>query len=819
MKTIFTSLVICFSFLLSAQEKGASPIQSAVGSPQSAVTRAVVVGISDYQNNEIPDLHFAHRDAEAFAQYLRSDAGGNLDEDHLKLLTNKQATTAQFAAALDWLIDESKKGDKVIIYFSGHGDVERKTRTQLGFLLTWDSPPKMYVAGAFPIFYLQEVVSTLSLDNKAKVVIITDACRSGKLAGGGVNGSQLTNANLSQQFANEIKIMSCQPNEYSIEGEQWGGGRGAFSYHLMDGLYGMADRNTDAKVTLSEIDRYLEDHVTPEVAPISQVPMTVGLKTEHLADVDAAVLQKIKMGKTRQINTMAVVETRGIEDEVLAITDSLTREKYYAWKKAMAEKEFFEPEGTCADDLYNILSKEPSLARLHNHMKRNYAAALQDDVQQVVNQYLYASHREFTGDRNVRMSRYRRIVKQLEKAIEILGQDHYMYSSLTGRKIWVESMIFGWESGKWGKNIRYNPEDSVFIYKQRNMLLKSLEFEPDAAYVLSNLGGNYMYNHRNEEEFQKGIECYYKAVQIAPTWGQPFQNISNIYERSNQHDKALEYINKALATEPDGPFVLYEWGSFYLRSGKIDTAAWALHKAISIDSTYASALYNYANCIYLLGKRSQADSLFQQLVALDSSSHIDMNSVGWFYKNHGEYERAEHYLKLCIDLKKDLYHPYANLAVLYLSFDQPEKTIGILKEGLVQNPNQQMLTEMDVVMSYFSHSQQEAKIKFEEAAKLNPAFLKVWEYFEQIHQEEFAKAVLTWKEFDGELQTWYIVHTYLGALVQNGDMDKAIDLLNQSQPYSLNYQLVTTYQLLEPLRKDQAYQDYLLRHFPEKTKH
>ena len=39
--------------------------------------------------------------------------------------------------------------------------------------------------------------------------------------------------------------MSCQPNEYSIEGEQWGGGRGAFSYHLVDALYGLADANAD----------------------------------------------------------------------------------------------------------------------------------------------------------------------------------------------------------------------------------------------------------------------------------------------------------------------------------------------------------------------------------------------------------------------------------------------------------------------------------------------------------------------------------------------------------------------------------------------
>ncbi|MBK7305024.1 MAG: hypothetical protein IPI90_17740 [Saprospiraceae bacterium] len=46
------------------------------------------------------------------------------------------------------------------------------------------------------------------------------------------------------------KILSCQPNEFSLEGEQWGGGRGVFSYHLVDGLFGLADRNNDGLITL-----------------------------------------------------------------------------------------------------------------------------------------------------------------------------------------------------------------------------------------------------------------------------------------------------------------------------------------------------------------------------------------------------------------------------------------------------------------------------------------------------------------------------------------------------------------------------------------
>ena len=206
-------LILAFTFFIeaiNAQQKGASP-KPVLSGQQSVVsnTYAVVVGISDYQDPGIPDLRFADKDAEAFANYLRSDAGGKLDNDHLKVLINQQATMAQFGIALDWLMESAKEGDQVIIYFSGHGDVEKKTLTQPGFLLCWDAPARVYISGgAFALPMLQEVVSTISIQNKAKVIVITDACRSGKLAGSTVNGSQATASNLAKQFANEIKILS-----------------------------------------------------------------------------------------------------------------------------------------------------------------------------------------------------------------------------------------------------------------------------------------------------------------------------------------------------------------------------------------------------------------------------------------------------------------------------------------------------------------------------------------------------------------------------------------------------------------------------------
>ena len=106
MKYHLAIALLLFSLSLFAQQKGANPLpKSEIENPKSA-TYAVVVGISNYQSDNIPDLRFADKDAQAFANFLRSPAGGGLDEDHLKVLINEEATAGKVAANLYWLMDE-----------------------------------------------------------------------------------------------------------------------------------------------------------------------------------------------------------------------------------------------------------------------------------------------------------------------------------------------------------------------------------------------------------------------------------------------------------------------------------------------------------------------------------------------------------------------------------------------------------------------------------------------------------------------------------------------------------------------------------------
>jgi Caspase domain len=114
MKFCLLFLLVLTNAILFGQAKGATP---SINSKEHILnnkiqsTSAFVVGISDYQDKNIPDLKYADKDAEAFANYLRSNAGGKLDNEHMKVLINQQATMAQLAIALDWMIENAKEND------------------------------------------------------------------------------------------------------------------------------------------------------------------------------------------------------------------------------------------------------------------------------------------------------------------------------------------------------------------------------------------------------------------------------------------------------------------------------------------------------------------------------------------------------------------------------------------------------------------------------------------------------------------------------------------------------------------------------------
>lgn len=238
---------------------------------------ALVVGVSSYEY--VPpaaQLHFAHRDAEDFASFLGSFEGGSIPADHIRLLTNQDATLAQIRAALHtWLVDSAGPEDIVYFFYAGHGVLDDQDE---GYLLAQDSDPQNLHATSLSF---QELDDTLSKRLKAAlVVMVTDACHAGRLGWSSYSPSlpsQLNEplARIGQGDRAFLKLLASRPSERSFEDAQWDGGHGAFTYALLEGLRGAADLDGDHVIRASEAVDFASRRVS-EVTNALQHPRVAG---------------------------------------------------------------------------------------------------------------------------------------------------------------------------------------------------------------------------------------------------------------------------------------------------------------------------------------------------------------------------------------------------------------------------------------------------------------------------------------------------------------------------------------------------------------
>ncbi len=641
-------------------------------------TYAVVIGISDYQDEGIPDLKYAHKDAEAFASFLQSPAGGSLDEEQIVLLTNEYATRGSVLMELYGLLEKAKPRDKVIIYFSGHSDVETALVSQPGYLLVWDALPSYYAAsGTVSLLDLQEIVNTLTQKNQNKVILITDACRSGNLAGSRIDGPQRTTAALKEQFSNEVKILSCQANEYSVEGAQWGGGRGAFSFHLIDGLTGMADRNADLSVNLLEIERYLEDMVSREVAPINQLPVTVGDKNEILSFVDESVLNDLRKKRQANLPQITTLGSRAIEDLVFDLQDSITQEIYALFEKAIIEKRFLEPKAACADYYFQQMIQKPELKPLYSKITRNYAVALQDDAQQVLNQLLKSNTREITQSRIVKVQKYKNYPRYIERSAELLGEKHYMYDNLKARQYFFEGLLMWLE----------NPQskDKTFGQKIIDKYKLSLEYEEYAPHV-------HFYMQLCFSGVLEDPDSAYQhailATEQIETWTMPFAYMAFDYSKKYKaFDKAEILLEKALAIDSQDVFVLQSLAGLYYHLDDLEKAGLYYKKIIALDSSNAIAWQNLGVVYYQQEDYPNAKKSYQKSVETNPNQYLPYYYLGIIYNEEEDLQIAEEMFLKSIDFNKKFMSGRVELGYLYLGKEEYEKAERYFKEVLELYPN------------------------------------------------------------------------------------------------------------------------------------
>ena len=239
-----------------------SPARAEFANPQGV---AVVIGNRDYEHRDVPDVTFAHRDADAFSRYVVEVLG--YDPEHV--LDLRDATRRELFDALGtrsdphsllWSYLDPDGGSDVVVFYSGHG--VPGVNDGRGYLLPVDADPRAAEDDGYPIELLYRNVGGLGEARSVRVYL--DACFSGGSHEGGLirNASPVyVEASLPTGVAGKVTSLTAasgkQVASWDVEA-----GHGMFTHHLLDALYGGGDADGDGRVTAAEAKRYLDRHMT-----------------------------------------------------------------------------------------------------------------------------------------------------------------------------------------------------------------------------------------------------------------------------------------------------------------------------------------------------------------------------------------------------------------------------------------------------------------------------------------------------------------------------------------------------------------------------
>jgi uncharacterized caspase-like protein/tetratricopeptide (TPR) repeat protein len=581
---------------------------------------AVVIGISHYEN--VPpqaQLHFADRDAQDFAAFLRTPSGGGFPSDHIQVLLNDQAGLSAIRTALGtWLPRSAEKDDVVYIFFAGHGVTEGDHD---GYLLARDSDPQNLYATALSISELDKIITERLAARD--VVLIADACHAGNLgwASRGTAEEVLISrylAEIGQSGQGVFRLLASRPNERSYEDQQWGGGHGAFTYSLLEGLKGKADKDHDGVVRAAEVIEYLSS-VVPERTQALQHPEAAGhfdpamalaivdrpsptplppvssssLELQGTAGTEvyldnryfgrirptgALVLEALSTGPhelsvdppggetvTRQISLAAGRSVISLTMAVSKPPASASAPLVAAVRTAIAAGNILDAGG--AWDLYQQLVREDPREPQRLALEASLGTALEETGQRAINEYVRAPITELRRDIFHRAAQAFSDLERLRPGDQQLEAKQLFCA---GRALVVD-----------GK-----------FQQAASLLERAASVDPRAGYIQNALGITYERLNKNRE----AVRSFQSAVRLSPAWALPHLHLGLQFQARGENAAEKE-LKTAVNLDPRQPFLRETLAEYYRSRGQYKDAERELDTLIEVIPGYANA-YRELGALY-----------------------------------------------------------------------------------------------------------------------------------------------------------------------------------------------------------------------------
>jgi uncharacterized caspase-like protein len=250
----------------------------------------LAIGVSQYQDETVPDLQLAAKDARDFADLVATQEGGFYTDAEVRALLDSEATRGNILDALEWLEESAKSEDTAIIFIAGHGMSEDKQF----YFVPHDADDEKIRRSCVGF----DDVQTTATGLPSRTVVFLDACHSGGIGGGGAVSTEISAILAGWQKADSpngaVIYASSTGDQLSQEKLEWM--NGAFTKALLEGLKGDAHPAKAGPISVSLLENYVSRRVK-ELTKDQQTPTTT--RSMDMTDFDFFLAGDAKLEKVR----------------------------------------------------------------------------------------------------------------------------------------------------------------------------------------------------------------------------------------------------------------------------------------------------------------------------------------------------------------------------------------------------------------------------------------------------------------------------------------------------------------------------------------
>jgi len=169
------------------------------------------------------------------------------------------------------------------------------------------------------------------------------------------------------------------------------------------------------------------------------------------------------------------------------------------------------------------------------------------------------------------------------------------------------------------------------------------------------------YAYQSQSKYREALKNYsrYELVDDSDVWNS--KQMAQCYRALREHDRSIEYYNKALELQPESVQLCLSLGHCYLDKSDTENALKQYYKADFMTGAKHRAWRPIAWCSFITGKSEQSINYYEKIVNDDYPTSQDYLNYGHLLQSMGEIAKSIEMYRKSLELEGNNVDAFAQL--------------------------------------------------------------------------------------------------------------------------------------------------------------